>query len=229
MLKPLNLLENLTNMKIACVSYRSWANKIYNRLIDKYKDDHKFFLIRSKEEFNKEELIKFNPDLILWYGWSWIVDEYFTKNYISVMLHPSPLPKYRGGSPIQNQIINGEKKSSVSLFKMNNFLDEGDIYFQREFSLEGSLDDIFFRITEIGFLGTCRLIDGEYKVIKQDHSKATYFKRRKPMDSEITIHELKTKSATYIHNKIRMLNDPYPNAFIKCANGEKIYLIKSKL
>ena len=114
-------------MKIACISYREWANKIYNQLFDRYKDDHKFFHIKSKEEFNKEELIKFNPDIILWYGWSWIVENYFTDNYNSIMLHPSPLPKYRGGSPIQNQIINGEKQSAVTLFRLTQGLDDGDI------------------------------------------------------------------------------------------------------
>ena len=49
------------------------------------------------------------------------------------MLHPSPLPKYRGGSPIQNQIINGESKSAVTLFKINNKIDQGDIIYQKEF------------------------------------------------------------------------------------------------
>ena len=145
------------------------------------------------------------------------------------MLHPSPLPKYRGGSPIQNQIINGEKESAVSLFKMNKFLDEGDIYFQKEFSLEGKLDDIFFRITDIGFTGSCKIIDNEYSITKQDHSKATYFKRRKPEDSEITLDEIKTKPAEYIQNKIRMLNDPYPNAYIKTFDNKKLYITDCKL
>ena len=67
------------------------------------------------------------------------------------MLHPSPLPKYRGGSPIQNQIINGEKNSAVTLFKMTRNLDDGDIYKQIPFSLKGSLDDIFNRIIKLGY------------------------------------------------------------------------------
>ena len=43
------------------------------------------------------------------------------------MLHPSPLPKFRGGSPIQNQIIRNKKKSMVTIFRINNILDGGDI------------------------------------------------------------------------------------------------------
>ena len=49
------------------------------------------------------------------------------------MLHPSPLPKFRGGSPIQNQIIRGEKISAVTIFKINKIIDGGDIYFQKNF------------------------------------------------------------------------------------------------
>ncbi len=216
-------------MKIACISYRAWANSIYNQLFDRYKDEHKFLRISSKEEFDKEELIKFNPDIILWYGWSWIIDEYFTKNYISIMLHPSPLPKYRGGSPIQNQILNGEKQSAVSLFKMTKNLDDGDIFYQEKFSLEGSLDDIFNRIIDLGLKGTIKILKGNYKLKKQDHTKATYVKRRKPEESEITLDELKNKSSTYLYNKIRMLNDPYPNAYIITSDNKKLFITKSKI
>lgn len=216
-------------MKIACITYRNWALEIYSKLVKKYSNQHQFYIVKSKEEFSSRKIKEFEPDLILWYGWSWLVDSYFTKNYISVMLHPSPLPKYRGGSPIQNQIINGEKNSAVTLFKMNDGLDEGDIFYQSNFSLQGCLDEIFLKIIKIGFLGSCKIIDNEYTLVKQNHKNATYFKRRKPQDSEITIQEIKESSAEYLYNKIRMLNDPYPNAYIKTADNKKLYIIKSKL
>ena len=44
------------------------------------------------------------PDIVLFYGWSWKVSEKLINKFDCLMLHPSPLPKYRGGSPIQNQI-----------------------------------------------------------------------------------------------------------------------------
>ena len=43
---------------------------------------------------------------MLFYGWSWKIEEEIYANYMSIMLHPSDLPKFRGGSPIQNQILN---------------------------------------------------------------------------------------------------------------------------
>ena len=100
-------------MRIACVTYRDWALEIYDSLARQV--DHVMLIIRSKEQYSEELIKDFKPDLILFYGWSWLVGEDLITQYKCVMLHPSPLPKYRGGSPIQNQIINGEIASAVSL------------------------------------------------------------------------------------------------------------------
>ena len=63
----------------------------------------------------------------------------------------------------------------------------------------------------------------------QDNFEATYFKRRTPDQSEITIEDLKNLKAEDLYNKIRALQDPYPNAFIKCKNGTKLYLTKTHI
>ena len=209
-------------MKIACITYRDWAIEIYERLFEKYSKKHELLIIKKVDDFNQKKIKLFNPDLILWYGWSWIIKEDFINEYECLMLHPSPLPKYRGGSPIQNQIIEGEKFSAVSIFRMTLNIDNGDIYFQKKFSLAGSLNKILKRVSNIGYKGTCEIIEGNYTLKKQNHKKATYCKRKKPSDSEITIEEIKSKSAEYLYNKIRMLADPYPNAFIKIINKKLI-------
>ena len=51
---------------------------------------------------------------------------------------------------------------------------------------------------------------------------SSFYKRRKLSQSEITINEIKTKYSEYIYNKIRMLDDPYPKAFIKLKNKKLI-------
>ena len=102
-------------MKIACITYRDWAISIYDKISELYKDKHDFLIWKTKEDFDASLLKEFKPDLILWYGWSWIVEDTFVSEYESIMLHPSPLPKYRGGSPIQNQIINGEKIVALAI------------------------------------------------------------------------------------------------------------------
>tara|TARA_B100000963_G_C22584967_1_gene652626 strand:+ start:431 stop:1093 length:663 start_codon:yes stop_codon:yes gene_type:complete len=216
-------------MNIACISYRDWALKIYDKLESKIYENHNFLIFRKKDEFDSEKLVNFKPDLILWYGWSWKVDNIFVDEYTSIMLHPSPLPKYRGGSPIQNQIIKGEKNSAVTLFKMTRKIDDGDIYIQKPFSLDGSLDDIFKRIIELGYRATLEVINNNYDLKKQNNSEATYYKRLPPSNSEITLDEIKKCNAEYLHNKIRMLNDPYPNAYIITSDNKKLYLIQSRL
>ena len=213
-------------MNIACITYRDWAIDIYEKIYEVYKNEHNFLIWSEKDAYSADALKEFKPDLILWYGWSWIVEDVFVNDYESIMLHPTPLPKYRGGSPIQNQIINGEKLGAVSLFRMNEGLDKGDIYQQLPISLNGTLDDIFRRISDIGFAATCNIIERNYNLTVQDHTKSTYFKRRTPKDSEITIEELEHKTSEYLYNKVRMLADPYPNAYIKTIDGRKL-IIKS--
>ena len=207
-------------MKILCVGYRDWAIKIYTNLVKKRKD--KIFLHYTKSYLEKK-ILKIDPDIILFYGWSWIIKEKVFKNYNCFMLHPSALPKYRGGSPIQNQIIRGEKISAVTIFKINEIIDGGDIYFQKKISLIGSLNKIFEKIVIEGTKGTLKILDTKkIKIKKQNHNRATFFTRRKPEQSEITIKEIKEKPAEYIANKIRMLENPYPNAFIKLNKGKLI-------
>jgi methionyl-tRNA formyltransferase len=204
-------------MNVACFGYRKWALDIF------------------KELETRRALIKITDvpeaDVVLFYGWSDMIPEDIYNNKLCFILHPSPLPKYRGGSPIQHQIINGEKESAVTICRVTDKLDSGNIYSQTEFSLEGTLDDIFAEIIRIGVADTLRVLSdiesGDIKYILQDDKKATTFKRRKPEESEIKDIQLKTVEELY--NFIRALNDPYPNAFIKCKDGKKLYLTGAHL
>jgi len=214
-------------VRVACIGYRKWALNIYDAL-EKCTDDL-YFICRSKLEFNESSIRDFNPDLILFYGWSWIVSERILTDYKCIMLHPSPLPKYRGGSPIQNQIIAGEKKSKVTIFIMNSEIDTGDIVGQDNISLEGTLDSIFKQIEKVGIQLTLKAIKEDFKAIPQNHSDATYCKRRNKADSEITIDEINNRSAEFLYNKIRMLDDPYPNAYIKTKDGRRLVILSAMI
>ena len=214
-------------MRVACVGYRDWALNIYDRLAAS--TDHTFLIFRSKPQFKVDVLDDFKPDLVLFYGWSWIIPADLLVRHTCLMLHPSPLPRYRGGSPIQNQIIEGETNSKVSLFVMTAELDAGDIVGQHDLSLAGTLDDIFNRMEESGVELTRYLLEHGITRVPQDHAAATFCKRRTPSDSEITPEELTTKSAEYLYNKIRMLADPYPNAYILTADGKKLMITAAHL
>ena len=214
-------------MRIACVGYREWALNIYDALANT--TDHTYLIFRSKLQYNEDALRGFKPDLILFYGWSWFVAEKLLLDYTCLMLHPSPLPKYRGGSPIQNQIIAGEKESKVSIFIMNGEIDAGDLVGQEDLSLEGTLDNIFKQIENVGVRLTLKIIRDGLNPTPQNHSRATYYNRRNKAESEITIDELTGNTAEFLFNKIRMLADPYPNAYIKTNDGKKLVILNARI
>jgi len=210
-------------MKIACVGYRAWAIDIYQNLKEEL-PEHEFLLQLSESDFCELDIAKFKPDLLLFYGWSKIIPDNLVTKYNCLMLHPSPLPKYRGGSPLQNQIIRGETKSAVTIFLMDEGIDTGPIAKQKELDLSGTLNDIFEQISVIGLQLTLEIVREGLSVHEQDEEQATYFNRRKPHESEISIDELTNQSSLYLYNKIRMLQDPYPNPFIKTIDGKKIVI-----
>ena len=210
-------------MRIVCIGYRDWSLNIYSALKNSF-PDHEFLTQSSKEAYDEAEIFRFDPSVILFYGWSDIISSDLIDNYRCLMLHPSPLPKYRGGSPIQNQIIRGEIDSAVTIFIMDDGIDTGPILKQQYLSLAGSISEIFNRIETIGLDLTCQiLIEGFYPQ-EQDHSQATYFSRLHPNMSEITVKDLTEASSEYLFNKIRMLQDPYPNPYIKTIDGKRLVI-----
>jgi len=230
-------------MKFAFFGYRKWAEKILNGLRNTKSDVVIHNYTTKDTEYSHPEVILETPSslaeidfniysAVFFYGWSWIVPEYLVKNIDCICLHPSPLPKYRGGSPIQNQIINGEGRSAISLFKMSDGLDNGPVCYQEPFSLDGELPDIFSKISLIGTKLTKKLINDyisdKTRFVPQDEKFATSYKRRKPSESELTKNMIERMSDKDIYNFVRSLQPPYPVAYLR--NGvKKIYLDTSVL
>jgi len=222
-------------MRVLCVSYREWGKEIFENIsnTEEFKNDN-ILIGSTQKEFCWKRFSENNPDdidVILFCGWSWMIPTEITNNYLCIGLHPSPLPKYRGGSPIQNQIQNGEKVSAVSLFQITEKLDEGDILFQKEISLDGFIDDIFKRIISVGTEGIISILQkikegSPLTRIKQ--SDGTTYKRLKN-NSKITVEDLQNMSAVKLYDKIRMLSGFYPNAYITCKDGVKLYIERVRL
>src|SRR3990167_4561928 len=209
-------------IKVAFQGYRKWALQIFLNLVDLNNSlEEPFFKLTSSLE----------ADVILYYGWSSMIPAEEYEKKLCLILHPSPLPKYRGGSPLQHQIIAGEKESAVTILKVGKELDAGEVYAQTTFPLDGSLDEVFRRMTDLGTRLTIGVLQdyslGKLKGVKQDESKATSYKRRTPDQSEITVKDFKHKTAEELYNFIRALSFPYPNAFIKCKDGKKLYITGS--
>ena len=176
-------------------------------------------LLSEPKKLTFEYIKKIDPKIIFFPDWSWIIPEIIVKEFQCVCFHESNLPKFRGGSPIQNQIIRNVKKTKTTSFIMNEKVDAGDILLQKELSLEGSLDNILSRMIDNDYFLINKIIDGKFKKQKQT-GKITTYKRRKPEESEL---ETLDHSKKYLYNFIRMLADPYPNAFIRIGDKKIIF------
>jgi methionyl-tRNA formyltransferase len=185
-------------------AYREWSLMLYKKLKKRYKN---MILITKPSELTYNYLKKLNPKYIFLPDWSWIIPKKITDEFTCVCFHESDLPRFRGGSPLQNQIIRNLKKTKTSAFIMTDHLDDGDILLKHNLSLEGNLDDIFERMIKNDYDMIIKIIAGK-------------FKRRKPSESEL---KTLNHSKTYLHNFIRMLSDPYPNAFLKIGNRKIIF------
>ena len=84
---------------------------------------------------------------------------------------------------------------------------------------------IFAKMSVLGRFGNHFILDNpENEGYEQDHSQATTCKRRKPKDSEIKSQDFSCMTAKQLYNKIRCLQDPYPNPYIECADGTKLFI-----
>ncbi|UCB45328.1 MAG: methionyl-tRNA formyltransferase [Spirochaetota bacterium] len=126
----------------------------------------------------------------------------------SVNLHASMLPKYRGPSPIVASILNGDRKTGVTLQKMEQRMDRGDIILQKGIDIESTdtSHDLLQKIIDISpvFLveGIRGFIEGEFQLVKQREGDATYCSIIKKSDGLIDWHE----ESEMIINKIRAYN-----------------------
>ena len=110
---------------------------------------------------------------------------------------------------------------------MNNKIDQGPIILKTEINLDGHMKDIFLSLEKATIKIIKKVIENPNKSFlngeNQDESKATFFKRRKPHESEISLNEIASLSGEKLFQKICSLEDPYPNAFIRTIDNRKIF------
>jgi methionyl-tRNA formyltransferase len=143
----------------------------------------------------------------------------------AINLHGSLLPKYRGRSPVNWVLVNGERETGVTLHYMVEKADAGDIIAQRAvpIELEDTALTLFRKITT----AAAGLLRETYPLIKsgtaaripQNPAEATKFGGRRPEDGKIAWEA----SALAIYNLIRAVTHPYPGAFT-FYRGRKLYI-----
>ncbi len=212
-------------MRYLFLAYRPWALKIINKLKKKFVSKN-INIISSKNIFYKN-IKKFNKrnTIIILVGWSDLLKNKIVDEFQCFGVHPSDLPSFRGGSPLQNQILNNIKKSKISLFKLNHKIDSGDVYLKTNLSLEGdNMSEIFKKLENRGYVLLIKFLK-KYPKINPIKTKAkiSYFKRRTKNESKIAVNDFEKKGLEHIYNKIRCLTYPYPNAYLEDKKGNKLY------
>lgn len=172
-----------------------------------------------KNEYQK--ILDYKPDLIITCAYGQFLPKELldAPTYKSINVHGSLLPKYRGASPVQRAIMNGEDKTGITLMYMNEFMDEGDMLTQGEVSIDinDTNSSLFDKLANLSidmlikFLP--KLFNNDINPIKQDNSKATIAKIIKKDDENIDFN----RNVKDVYNHIRALLDE-PGCFFICDN-----------
>lgn len=182
-----------------------------------------------------EELKKLKPDVGIVATYSKIIpsEVFNVPKHGLIATHPSFLPKYRGPSPDQTAVLNGDKETGVTIFKIDEEVDHGPIVAQSEKVKIGEVNypDLHAKLAQISARLLVKIlpdyVSGKIKPKPQDHTQATFTRKFLTEDGEIR----SADSIESVYNKIRALN-PEPGTYIWLENdGSKLRLkiIKAEL
>ena len=185
---------------------------------------------KLKDEAFMRQLKDFNSDLFVVVAFRILPPEVFTiPPKGSFNLHASLLPKYRGAAPIQWALIQGEKKTGVTTFALEEKVDTGNIYLQKEVEIdnEDNFETLHDKLSNIGaqaVLETVNIMEsGNYQLEEQDNSQASPAPKITPETGKIDW----AKPANKIHNLVRGLS-PTPCAYFFHDN-RKIKVYKTRV
>ena len=175
-----------------------------------------------KEENFREILEEMNPDIIVVAAYGKILPPYVLEypKFGCINIHASLLPKYRGAAPIQRAILAGEKEIGVTIMKMAEGLDTGDMYTKASFdATEGNFEQIHDKLADLGaklVLETMEALENGTAVAEpQDDAISTYAAKIEKADRILDF----SASAEEIVNKIRAFS-PVPGAEAKLPSGK---------
>lgn len=163
-----------------------------------------------------EDLKELKPDLLITCAFGQIL----SKEIIDIApfgvinIHASLLPKYRGASPIHYAILNGEKKTGITIMKTDEGIDTGDIIYSEELEIleNETCGSLFERLSVLGADTLIKtlpsILDKSAKFVKQDNEKATFTKIIRKEMAKIDWQN----NAESIVNQVRAFN-PAPVAF----------------
>ncbi|HQC30161.1 MAG TPA: methionyl-tRNA formyltransferase, partial [Acholeplasmataceae bacterium] len=161
--------------------------------------------IKIRNEFQK--IVDLKPDFLITAAYGQILPRGLIENVNSVNIHASLLPAYRGGAPIQKSIMNLDKKTGISIMKMEYKMDSGPVYYQEAIPIK-DIDTTTTLTKKLSILGTEMILKylenpKKYPPVEQDESKVT-FAYNITLSDQIIDWSL---SATKIEAHIRAMQD----------------------
>jgi len=169
------------------------------------------------DKFSQKEIEiikKINPDVILVVAYGLILPKEILKipSCGAVNVHASLLPKWRGAAPIHRSIINGDKKTGITIMKMTEGLDRGPIYLQSEIKIgeNENYGEIFNNLVDVGKKSLDMYFSAHqpYFPLEQKEDLATYAKKIEKDEIKINFQD----DAYKAHKKICAFS-PKPGAW----------------
>ena len=208
------------------------GQKVHQSPVKTYAVEHDLPLFQPEKLRNEEflsQIQSLNADIFVVVAFRMMPKVLFSMPRLGTFnLHASLLPDYRGAAPINYAVINGETKSGVTTFFINEKIDEGNILLQAEteISPEDNAGTLHDRLMEIGAKLVVETLDGlaegkltEIPQNQKKNPKTAYkiFKEDTKIDWE--------KEVEVIHNFIRGMS-PYPAAFTILEVGGEQKILK---
>jgi methionyl-tRNA formyltransferase len=162
-----------------------------------------------------ETIKKLSPDLLITIAYGGLIPQKILDipRCESINIHPSLLPLWRGASPIQSAILNGDTKTGISLIRMIPELDAGPIFAVTETSIDPEENTLTLS-NRLANMSAILMTDNIEDIVnkntfpnEQEHQKATYASKLTKQDAIINW----TRSASEILKKIKAFN-PWPVA-----------------
>ena len=182
--------------------------------------------VKASSEESVAAIASYEPDIIVVAAYGQILRENLLNlpKYRCINVHASLLPKYRGASPIQWAVINGDEETGISIMYMEKGLDTGDVILQKSLKLApdetaGSLHDRLGELAGPVLLEAMEMIEnGTADPVPQDNSLSSYVSMLDKSMGELDF----TKSSIELERLIRGLI-PWPGAYTRI--GGKILKI----
>jgi methionyl-tRNA formyltransferase len=169
--------------------------------------------VRLREEDVVKELLTIECDYIVVAAYGQILPRTILDHAPCINLHASILPQYRGASPIQQTLLNGDKETGVTAMLMEEGLDTGDILKIERITVpdDEMVTSLFEKLTLVASNLTIDVVKNfkKYTPIKQDDSKASYCKKITKADGLVLLDD-----AEKIFNKYRAFT-PWPGIYLE--------------